>query len=325
MHRRDLMRAGSVLPALLLARAGRAQTSPDRPIRLVIPYAPGGPTDVLARALAAALGGALRQSVVPENRPGGGGVVAMTEVARAAPDGTTLLLGGINLSVSPALHRSLPFDPARSFTPIGFVATAPMLVLVPQASPVGSMADLVARARAAPGTIAYAHAGVGSPTHLGPELLKSRCGLDITAVPYRGSGESLTAVAAGHAGVAFAGLSAARGLIDAGRLRPLAITGPTRSAAMPEVPTIAEAGVPLPELEVGSWWGLLGPGGLPPGVTRRLHAALRGALTAPEFAQRLASMNFTPGSGDPEDLRVWIATEARIWAGVLEQAGIRPE
>jgi tripartite-type tricarboxylate transporter receptor subunit TctC len=252
-------------------------------------------------------------------------VVAMSEVARSAPDGYTLMLGDINLSVSPALHKSLTFDPAKSFTPIGFVATAPMLVLVQQNSPVNSVRNLVAQAKASPGILAYAHGGVGSPTHLGPEVFKARTGIDVISVPYKSAGEALTAVAAGHAQIVFTGMSAARGLIDAGKLKPIAITGSQRSLVLPSVPTMAESGVPMPELDVGSWWGVLGPANMPAAITSQLHSTLRAALASPEFAGRLTTMNFTAGSGNPEDLQAWIAKEATTWASVLRRAGIKPE
>ncbi|TCP06203.1 Bug family tripartite tricarboxylate transporter substrate binding protein [Caldimonas thermodepolymerans] len=322
---RRILQASLLAATALWGAGAAAQGYPERTVRLVIPYAPGGPTDVLGRALAEQLGRELKQSVVAENRPGGGGVIAMSEVARATPDGYTLLLGDINLSVSPALHKSLPFDPSTSFTHIGMAANAPMLVLVPANSPITDMKDLVRRAKEAPGTIAYAHGGVGSPTHLGPEVFQSRYQLKLISVPYKSSGESLTAVAAGHAQVVFTGLSAAKGLLDGGKVRALAVAGRQRSPVLPQVPTMAEAGVPLPELDVGSWWGLLGPANLPPAIVTRLHAALQGALSSPELSQRLAMLNFTRATGGPDEMREWVATETRVWGDVLRNAGIRPE
>lgn len=302
-----------------------AQSYPDHSIKLIVPYGPGGPTDVLARVVAEYMGQTLHESIVVMNKPGGGGVLAMGEVARSAPDGYTLLLGDINLSVSPALHKSLPFDPEKSFTPVGFVATAPMLVLVDKNSPMQSIKDIVTQAKAHPGALSYAHGGIGSPTHLGPEVFKSRLGLDITAVPYRSSGEALTAVAGGHAQMVFTGLSAAQGLVQSGKLKPLAITGLKRSPALPSVPTLAEEGIPLPELDVGSWWGLLGPANMPPAVTEKLHIALQQTLRLPAFSDRLKAMNFTPGSGTSQELENWIRNETKTWRHVLEGAGFKPE
>lgn len=322
----QMTRRMALLAFTALASLGAAaQTYPERPIKLVIPYAPGGPTDVLGRALAEQLGQELKQSVVAENRPGAGGVIAMSEVARAAPDGYTLLLGDLNLSVSPALHKSLPYDPAKSFTPIGMAAYAPMLVLVPASSPVTDLKDLLRRAKEAPGTVAYAHAGIGSPTHLGPEVFQRRYGVKLISVPYKSSGESLTALAAGHVQVVFTGMSAAKGLLDGGKVRALAIAGKQRSPVLPHVPTMAEAGVPLPEVDIGSWWGLLGPAGLPAAVTHKLNAALQAALASPALSQRLATLNFTRAVSGPDELRDWISKETQIWGEVLREAGIRPE
>ncbi len=328
MHHSRRTLIGATLAALFAvfsAGPAMAQAYPERPVKLVIPYAPGGPTDVLGRVVAEHLGRVLKQPVVTENRPGAGGVIAMAEVSRAAPDGYTLLLGDINLSVSPSMHKTLAFDPVRSFTPIGMIATAPMVVLVPGTSPIKSIKELVDQAKNAPGTLSYAHAGVGSPTHLGPEVLKSRYNVDLISVPYKSSGEALTALAAGHAQVVFTGMSAARGLMDAGKVRPLAIAGTKRSPVLPDLPTMAEAGVPVPEIDVGSWWGLLAPAGLPAGITSQLNTALHAALASPELSQRLAAMNFTQGQGTPQDLQAWIASETRTWSAVMQRAGIRPE
>jgi tripartite-type tricarboxylate transporter receptor subunit TctC len=314
-----------VLASLALLAGGvMAQGFPDRPLKLVIPYAPGGPTDVLGRAVAEHLGRVLKQSVVVENRAGAGGIVAMTAVAKAPADGYTLLLGDMNLAVGGALHKSLPYDPVKDFTPIGMIATAPMLMLVPPDSTARTAEEYVTMAKATPGKLSYASAGIGSPTHLAAEVLKTRYGLDITHVPYSGSGPALTAVAAGHASLIFTGLSGARPLIDCAKLRPLAITGDKRSAALPNVPTLQEAGVTLPELSVGSWWGLLGPAGMPPAVTDQLGRALRSALATPEMKERLNALNFTQPAADT-DFRRWVANEARTWTAVLQRAGIRPE
>jgi tripartite-type tricarboxylate transporter receptor subunit TctC len=306
----------------LAAGAAFAQGYPDRPVKLVIPYAPGGPTDVLGRAVAEQLGRTLKQSVVVENRAGAAGIIAMGAVAKSAPDGYTLLLGDMNLAVAPALHKTLPFDPVKDFTPIGMIATAPMLMLVPTESPARNAQQYIARARS--GQLAYASAGIGSPTHLAAEVLKVRYDLDITHVPFQGSGPALTAVAAGQASLIFTGLSGAKPLIDAGKLRPLAITGEQRSPVLPDVPTLKEAGVTLPELSVGSWWGLLAPAGLPQPLNDQIAQALKAALATPELKERLKQLNFTqPPEGT--DFRRWVANEAGTWTAVLHKAGIRPE
>ena len=327
-NRRQVLHiAGAAAAAGLLGAAGPgyAQGYPERPVRLVIPYGPGGPTDVLGRLLAEHLRAALGQNVIADNRPGGGGVIAMTTVANAPADGYTLLFGDINLSVSPSLHKSLAFDPVKDFTPIALTGTAPMLVLVPGASPARGIKDIVDEARAKPGSIAYAHGGIGSPTHLVPEVLKSRYGVDLLAVSYKGSGDALVAVAGGEAQLVFTGLSAARALIQSGKLRPVAITGERRARSLPDVPTLAEAGVPLAEGNRGSWWGLIGPAKLPAQVVERLDQAVQAVFAKPEVLERLAALNIDPTFGDGEAFGRWIADERNTWSAVLRQAGIGPE
>lgn len=308
----------------LAASTALAATFPDRPVKLVIPYAPGGPTDVLGRVVAEHLGRVLKQSVVVDNKAGAAGLVAMGQVAKTRPDGYTLLLGDMNLAVAPALYKNLAFDPVKDFSPVGLIATAPMLMLVPAASPVGSAQDYVAHAKSRAGNIAYASAGVGSPTHLAAEVFKARYSLDITHVPFQGSGPALTSLAAGDTSLTFTGLSGAKPLVDAGKLRPLAITGEQRSPVLPQVPTLKEAGVAMPELAVGSWWGLLAPAGLPKDLAEQLRKALAAALAAPELQARLASLNYTQAPAGT-DFGAWIAREATTWKGVMEKAGIQPE
>ena len=308
----------------LAAGSSFAADYPDHPVKLVIPYGAGGPTDVLGRVLAESLGRVLKQPVVVENKAGAAGIVAMTQVSRAKADGYTLLLGDMNLAVSPALHRSLAFDPVKDFTPIGMVATAPMLMLVPSSSPAKTAQEYVAFAKAQSGKLAYASAGVGSPTHLAAEVFKARYGLEITHVPFQSSGPALTSVAAGETSLMFTGLSAAKPLVDSGRLRPLAITGDHRAPELPNVPTLKEAGIPLPELAVGSWWGLLAPAGLPPSIASALSHALQAALASPELKARLTTLNYTQAPAGT-DFRTWVAQEARTWGAVMEKAGIRPD
>ena len=313
---------GSVIA--LAAGSTLAAGYPDRPIKLVIPYAPGGPTDVLGRVVAEHLARVLKQPVVVDNRGGAGGILAMGNVAKAKPDGYTLLLGDMNLAVSPALHTSLPFDPVKDFTPIAMIATAPMLMLVPSTSPAHTAQEYIALAKAQNGKLAYASAGIGSPTHLAAEVLKAHYGLNLTHVPFQGSGPALTSVASGETSLIFTGLSGAKPLVDAGRLRALAITGEQRSPALPNVPTLKEANVSLPELSVGSWWGLLGPAGLPAPVSQELAQALNTALASPEMKERLATLNYTQAPAGT-DFQRWVAREASTWTGVLQKAGIRPD
>lgn len=308
----------------LVCKASFASTFPDRPIKLVIPYAPGGPTDVLGRVVAEHLGRVLKQPVTVENKSGAAGLVAMGQVAKAKADGYTLLLGDMNLAVAPALYKNLSFDPVKDFTPIGMIATAPMLMLVPSTSAAKSAQEYVAFAKVQSGKIAYASAGVGSPTHLASEVFKAHYGLDITHVPFQGSGPALTSLASGDTTLMFTGLSGAKPLVDAGRLRALAITGDQRSLVLPNVPTLKQAGIALPELSVGSWWGLLAPAGLPAELVEQFKQALGTALAAPELQARLTALNYTQAAADT-DFRAWVAREANTWTAVMKKAGIRQE
>jgi tripartite-type tricarboxylate transporter receptor subunit TctC len=314
-----------VCGALALAASGSfAAAYPDRPIKLVIPYAPGGPTDVLGRLVAEYLGRVLKQSVVVDNKSGAAGLVAMGQVAKAKADGYTLLLGDMNLAVAPALYKSLSFDPVKDFTSIGMIATAPMLMLVPSTSTAKSAQEYLAIAKVQSGKIAYASAGIGSPTHLATEVFKAHYGLDITHIPFQGSGPALTSLASGDTTLMFTGLSGAKPLVDAGKLRALAITGDQRSPVLPNVPTLKQAGISLPELSVGSWWGLLAPASLPAELAEQVRKALSAALAAPELQARLTALNYTQAPAGT-DFQSWVAREAATWKAVMEKAGIRPE
>lgn len=308
----------------MLAGTASAATYPDKPIKLVIPYAPGGPTDVLGRIVAERLGRVLKQPIVIENKSGAAGLIAMDQVAKATPDGYTLLLGDLNLAVSPALNASLRFDPVKDFAPIGMIATSPMLMLVPSVSPITSAQEFVAFAKENPGKVSYGSAGVGSPTHLAAEVLKGRLGSDMVHVPYQGSGPALNSLAAGDTSLLFTSLSSAKPLVDAGRIRPLAITGNQRSPVMPDVPTLEEAGVLLPELAVGSWWGLLAPAGVSADVSSTLSQALNTALSDPDIATKLAGLNYTKAPSGT-DFGKWVVSEADTWTAVIKKAGIRSE
>lgn len=314
-----------IAATLALATAGAfASSYPERPVKLVIPYAPGGPTDVLGRLVADQLGQVLKQPVVVENKAGAAGLLAMGQVAKARADGYTLLLGDMNLAVAPALNKNLPFDPVKDFAPIGMIATAPMLMLVPASSPVKTAQEFMALAKAQSGKLSYASAGIGSPTHLAAEVFKARFGLDVTHIPYQGSGPAMTSVASGDTSLMFTGLSGARPLVEAGKLRAIAITGNQRSPLMPNVPTLEQAGIALPELSVGSWWGLLAPAGMPAELSEQLSEALRATLGTPAVQERLIALNYTHAAAGT-DFGTWVAKETTTWTGVMKNAGISSE
>lgn len=325
MHMQTMTKRTFLAAACALAASGAmAAGYPDKPVKLVIPYAPGGPTDVLGRLVAEHLGARLKQTILVENKPGAGGVLAMAQVAKSRADGYTLLLGDMNLAVAPALNKHLPFDPVTDFTPIAMIATAPMLMLVPASSSVQTPQEWVALAQSKAGQLSYASAGVGSPTHLAAEVFKARYGVDLTHIPYPGSGPAMTSVASGDTALIFTGISGARPLVEAGKLRAIAITGDSRAPSMPQLPTLAEAGTPLPELSVGSWWGLLAPAGLPQPIAQQLKQALDAAVASPALSARLAHLNYTQAAPDT-DFRAWVAKETRMWTQVMRKAGIQPE
>lgn len=316
--------AVTVFGWLASADQARSEAYPVRPIRLIVPYASGGPTDVLGRIIGQHLGKELRQPVVVDNRPGSGGTVGTAAAAKAPPDGYTLLMGDIALSLSPFLYKEPGFDPVAGFAPIGLAGAAQLVLWINPELSARNLRELIALAKQKPGKLSYASAGAGNLTHLVPELFKARQDLDILHVPYRSSGPALADVAAGHVDMMFTGLSAAKPFLEGRRLRALAITGAGRSAALPEVPTFAEAGVALPELDVGSWWGLLAPVGTSREVVASINRALERVLESDEVNAHLAALNITPMHSTPQRFGEWIRSEMEKWGPVIRRAGIEP-
>ena len=306
-------------------RPAAAQSWPSRPVRLVIPYAVGGPTDILGRAIGPALAEALGQAVVIENRAGAGAIVGMAAVAKAPPDGYTLLLGDINLSVNPSLYRTLPYDGRTELVPVSLVAAAPLVLVVAAGSPYRSLRDLIDAARSRPGKLSFGSAGAGNTTHLASELLKGREKLDAAHVPYKGAGPAINDVAAGQIDWVISGLSGVQSLLQAGKLRALAITGDRRAAALPDVPTFAEAGTPLPEMKLGSWWGVLVPAGTPADVVASLNRSIERAMSGADLKSRLAAQNIETMTSTPAAFGDWIRDEAERWDRVLKAARVQPE
>jgi tripartite-type tricarboxylate transporter receptor subunit TctC len=328
LRAQHLGRRAWLLACLLALEGGKlasAAAYPDRPIKLVIPYAAGGPTDVLGRLVGQKLAERLKQAVVIENRPGSGAAVGFAAVAKAVPDGYTLLLGDINLAVNPFLYKSLPYDAQKELAPIGLVASAPLVMLVSQNSPARSLQDLMALAKADPGKLTFGSAGAGNTTHLSMELFKAKMGLDIVHVPYKGANPALNDLVAGHVSMMVTGLSGAKSLVEAGKLRALAITGDKRAAVWPQVPTFAEAGAPLPEMKVGSWWGLFAPAGTPSEIVGELSQALNQSLSSADLLQRLRELNIEPMAGTPKELERWVSAEMGTWSQVIKRSGIQPE
>jgi tripartite-type tricarboxylate transporter receptor subunit TctC len=296
------------------------ETYPAKPIRIVVPTPPGGGNDLMARMAAQRLTAVWNQPTVVDNRPGAGGSIAMEIVAKSAPDGYTLLLGTTNLTVLPSL-TTVTWDPARDYTPIVLLATSANLLIVNPAVPARTVKELLALARAKPGQLNYASGSTGSSVHLAAELMKSMAGVDITHVPYKGTGPAMTDVIGGQVQMMFNNPTAALPVVRQGRLRALAVTGTTRLAELPEVPTMAEAA--LPGYEATTWWGLLAPRGTPAPVVRALNREGAALIAEPATRERIAALGAQPAGGPPEALAAHIRMELDKWPALIRQAGIK--
>ena len=321
------MRVLIVVAALAAALAGTAapaaaQPYPSRPIKLIVPFPPGGPVDVMGRLVADRLSQDVG-TVVVDNRPGAGGTIGSRAAAAAEPDGYTLLLGtSTTLGASPALYRNIGYDPARSFAPVAMISSVPMALVVTQALPANSVGELIAYAKAHPGKLNY-----GAPTgvlpHLTAEMFKAAAGVDIVHVPYKGAANAINDLLSGQIDLAFEPYSVLLGHIHDGRVRALAVTGTTRSAELPDVPTMIESGVA--GFRSVSWSGVVAPPGTPAEIIARLNAAVNAGLAAPETQARLARLGAAPMIGTPADFAALIATEVPKWAAVVKAAGIKIE
>jgi len=319
----------TLLSAALLATftpsASAAESKyPDRPIRYVVPFAPGGPTDILSRAFAEPLSNALGTPVVVDNRGGAGGVVGTEIVARAAPDGYTLMIGHVGThAINPALYGKVNYDPVRDFQPITQVATWPLALSVHPSVPAKNLKELIALARAKPGTLNFASAGTGGPTHLAAELFKSGAKIDIVHVPYKGNAAALTDLVSGQVQMMFSNLLTSGPFIKSGKLRALAVSTGKRSASAPEIPTVAEAGVP--GYDMTPWYGVLAPAGLPRPLLIRLNGELVRIVAAPELRDRFGSQGIDLVSSTPEAFAALIRAEIPRWKAIVKESGARAD
>jgi tripartite-type tricarboxylate transporter receptor subunit TctC len=307
--------------ALVAPAAATAQAFPTKPVRIVVTYPPGGGADLMARLIAPRMGESLGQPVVVENKPGASGQIGAGEVARAAPDGYTLMLDAANFAVNPSLYAKLPYDPARAFTPIGVLALYPnMLVVTPSFAP-KSVKELVDLAKAKPGTIAFASSGNGSAQHLAGELFKQKAGVDLQHIPYKGGGPAMNDVMGGQVPVFFANVASGLGHVKGGKLRAMALTGAKRIAALPDVPTMAEAGVP--GYEVYEWNGIFAPAGTPAPVVAKLAEAVQKAMASPEVRERVAALGGEIAPQGPKEAEKFIREQTEMWARVVKAGDIR--
>lgn len=313
----------TVLAAVLMAVAPalHAQAYPDRPVSLIVGFPPGGGVDVVARQLAETLSESLGQRVVVENRAGAGGNVAMEYVARAKPDGYTLLMGNLGmLTANPVLYPKLSFDPSKDFSPVARVVVTPLLAAVPATLPAQSMQQLIALAKAKPNEMSFGSGGNGNINHLAGELLKLQTRTQIKHVPYKGSAPALTDLMGGHIQLVIDGFNVVQPSVASGKARALAITGDTRSPAMPDVPTMKEVG--LGDLVIYGWQGVLAPTGTPPAIIEKLTQEVSKALANPALKARLSAQGTEPSYLNPAQFRSYIAGEQTRWANVISSAKI---
>jgi tripartite-type tricarboxylate transporter receptor subunit TctC len=304
---------------LAVAPAARAQDWPTRPIRMVVPYPPGGPTDIVARVVGQKLSERLGQTVVVDNRPGAGGNIGADAVAKSAPDGYTLLVATTAHAINMTLFSKPGYNTRTDFAPVSMLTSGPLVLVTAPSTPAGSVAELIAMARANPGKVTFASSGNGQSTHLAAELFDSMAGVRMTHVPYKGSAPALTDVMAGQATVMFDTMLSAMPFVRDGKLRALAITGATRSPAAPDVPTMAQAG--LPGYEATAWNALLVPAGTPAAVQSKLSEALKAVLNQDDVRARFASQGFAATWTSPADTGQFIAREIDKWGKVVKASG----
>jgi tripartite-type tricarboxylate transporter receptor subunit TctC len=315
--------AASLLAALAPDTAlAQGSAYPAKPIRFVVPFPPGGGTDILSRALAQKLSESLGQQVIIDNRPGAGGNIGADLAAKAAPDGYTLVMGQTsNLAINPTLFAKMPYDAAKDFAPITLVTAASLVVVVPQTSSIRSIRDLIAQAKEKPGSINFASPGNGTVGHLVGEMFKRQAGIDMVHVPYKGAAPALTDLLGGQVSVYFASGPVAAGQLKGGRIRAIAVTGGKRSPTMPEVPTVAESG--LPGFDASSWYGVLAPAGTPKEIITKLHAESVKAMQSPDLKERMTAEGGEPIGSTPAEFAAFIRSETVKWARVIREAGAK--
>jgi tripartite-type tricarboxylate transporter receptor subunit TctC len=327
-RRRRPVTASCVAFAATIAAAGAlsaggafAQTYPDRPIRLIVPSAAGGPTDISARLLSQILP-TLGQPVVIENRPGAGGVIASQALAASAPDGYTLIVVASGHATNAFLYQALPYDTFKDFTPISLLASSPNILLVGKDSPFKTLGDMIAAAKAKPGSLSFGHAGNGTSTHLAGELLRNLAKIDISPIPYKGGIPAINDLLAGQIPMSFNNGPESVGQLQAGTVRALGVTTASRASFLPDVPSIAET---VPGYDTEVWWGLLGPGNMPPELVKKLSHDFVAALNTQAVKDRLAKLGSTPIGSAPEQFDAKIHADYEKWGPIIKAAGIKAE
>jgi tripartite-type tricarboxylate transporter receptor subunit TctC len=322
MMKRWLFRSAAGALVAAFAAAAWGQVYPNKPIRIVVPFPAGGTTDVLARAAAQKLTESLGQPVVVDNRPGAGGNIGAELVAKSPPDGYTMLMGTVGThAINPSLYPKMPYDHVRDFAPIILVAGVPNVLVVNPSLPVNSVQELIAYAKANPGRLNFASSGNGTSIHLSAELFKTMTGVQMAHIPYKGSAPALQDLAGGQVQLMFDNLPSSLALIKAGRLKALAVTSKARAQALPDVPTVAESG--LPGFEASSWFGLLAPTGTPQPVIAKVNGEIAKWLATPEAKEKLLAQGANAAGGTPEDFARHIAAETAKWQKVVKESGAK--
>jgi len=305
-----------------LAAVAQAQAWPSKPIKWVVPFAPGGTTDILARTVGEKLAVALGQPVIIENKPGAGGGVGAEFTAKSAPDGYTIMGGTISThAINASLYKSLPYDPVKDFVAITLIARVPNMLVINPSVPAKDVKELIALLKANPGKYSFASSGNGTSQHLSGELFKSMSGTDMQHIPYKGSPPALQDVVGGQVAMTFDNITTALPLAKAGKLRALAVTTAKRSSVAPEVPTLAESG--LPGFEVGSWQGVFAPAGTPPEIVKRLNAEIVKALNMPDVREKLSGLGAEIVADSPEEFSALVKAEVAKWADVVKKSGAK--
>jgi tripartite-type tricarboxylate transporter receptor subunit TctC len=308
---------------LALAAPVHAQSYPAKPMRLVVPFPPGGPLDIMGRGIAQKLQEAWSQPMVIDNRPGAGGGIGADLVAKSPGDGYTLLMGAVSThAINPSLYAKIPYDPHKDFVPVALVAQVPNVLVVNPALPVQSVKDLIAYAKANPGSLSFGSGSTGSTGHLAGELFKTMAGVDMVHIPYKGGAPAMQDLLAGQTQLMFDNLANALPQVKAGKLRAIAVTTVARAPSVPELPTIAESG--LPGFDLTTWFGIFAPAGTPPEVVAKLNAEIAKALSAKDLAERLAAMGTVPPENNtPERFAAFVRSEAAKYARVVKDSGAR--
>jgi len=315
--------AVSGITALFTAGLASAQTYPAKPIRMIVPYAPGGGVDIIARATAQEMTRRLSQQVIVENRTGAGGNVGSDAAAKSAPDGYTLLMASPANTINPSLYAKMPYDPMRDLAAVALIASVPAVLLANRSLPVKDAKQLAALAKARPGALTYGSGGSGSTEHLAGEMFKTIAGVDMLHVPYKGGAQVISDVISGQIALMFVNQVFALPHVQGGRVKALAVAGTARSPSLPDTPTMVESG--FKDFVVSVWWGVMGPSAMPKDIIAHLNREIVAGLASPEMAQRLQAMSAQPIGGTPEQFAAFFAAETKRWAPIVKASGAKAD